>query len=211
MVHFQGRTCMGMMVGWIMVGRLLDDGWLDDGWMMMDGSLTFGSVLGVVVARIRLVRSATEPSPQLITAAPWASSWCMTSPTRSHSMPSRTGEWVCEFVCVWVCSSWFVFEVSYPEVNPCVNCVARATQIKTYSWDNAQVIMVGNKCDMDEERVVPPEKGKHLADQLGERLRLSGRWAQLEPWGNPPCFLWVSMATAVASGVGCPGTPAETL
>ncbi|PWA19972.1 hypothetical protein CCH79_00020287 [Gambusia affinis] len=42
-----------------------------------------------------------------------------------------------------------------------------ATQIKTYSWDNAQVIMVGNKCDMDEERVVPPEKGKHLADQLG--------------------------------------------
>lgn len=47
-------------------------------------------------------------------------------------------------------------------------CVCRATQIKTYSWDNAQVIMVGNKCDMDEERVVPPEKGKHLADQLGE-------------------------------------------
>ncbi|XP_051977929.1 ras-related protein Rab-3B-like isoform X2 [Xyrauchen texanus] len=42
-----------------------------------------------------------------------------------------------------------------------------ATQIKTYSWDNAQVILVGNKCDMDEERVVPFEKGKHLADQLG--------------------------------------------
>uniref|UniRef100_A0A1A8KQM6 small monomeric GTPase n=2 Tax=Nothobranchius TaxID=28779 RepID=A0A1A8KQM6_NOTKU len=42
-----------------------------------------------------------------------------------------------------------------------------ATQIKTYSWDNAQVIMVGNKCDMDQERVVPHEKGKHLADQLG--------------------------------------------
>ncbi|CAB1324632.1 unnamed protein product [Coregonus sp. 'balchen'] len=44
--------------------------------------------------------------------------------------------------------------------------------IKTYSWDNAQVIMVGNKCDMDEERVVPPEKGKHLADQLaGSEVR----------------------------------------
>ncbi|XP_064187394.1 ras-related protein Rab-3B [Anguilla rostrata] len=42
-----------------------------------------------------------------------------------------------------------------------------ATQIKTYSWDNAQVILVGNKCDMDSERVVSPEKGKHLADQLG--------------------------------------------
>ncbi|KAK3561937.1 hypothetical protein QTP86_019060, partial [Hemibagrus guttatus] len=42
-----------------------------------------------------------------------------------------------------------------------------ATQIKTYSWDNAQVILVGNKCDMADERVVPVEKGKHLADQLG--------------------------------------------
>ncbi|KAF7244302.1 Ras-related protein Rab-3B [Varanus komodoensis] len=43
----------------------------------------------------------------------------------------------------------------------------RATQIKTYSWDNAQVILVGNKCDMEDERIIPIEKGKHLADQLG--------------------------------------------
>ncbi|XP_001362429.1 ras-related protein Rab-3B [Monodelphis domestica] len=42
-----------------------------------------------------------------------------------------------------------------------------ATQIKTYSWDNAQVILVGNKCDMEDERVVPTEKGKFLAEQLG--------------------------------------------
>ncbi|KAM4021474.1 ras-related protein Rab-3B [Anomaloglossus baeobatrachus] len=42
-----------------------------------------------------------------------------------------------------------------------------ATQIKTYSWDNAQVILVGNKCDMEDERVIAAEKGKHLADQLG--------------------------------------------
>ncbi|XP_069498304.1 ras-related protein Rab-3B [Ambystoma mexicanum] len=42
-----------------------------------------------------------------------------------------------------------------------------ATQIKTYSWDNAQVILVGNKCDMDDERVISPDRGKHLADQLG--------------------------------------------
>uniref|UniRef100_G1PVK7 small monomeric GTPase n=1 Tax=Myotis lucifugus TaxID=59463 RepID=G1PVK7_MYOLU len=41
-----------------------------------------------------------------------------------------------------------------------------ATQIKTYSWDNAQVILVGNKCDMEEERVVPAEKGRLLAEQL---------------------------------------------
>lgn len=41
------------------------------------------------------------------------------------------------------------------------------TQIKTYSWDNAQVILVGNKCDMEEERVVSTDRGKQLADQLG--------------------------------------------
>merc|ERR1711931_73835 len=41
------------------------------------------------------------------------------------------------------------------------------TQIKTYSWDNAQVVLVGNKCDMEEERVVSTERGKQLADQLG--------------------------------------------
>uniref|UniRef100_A0A1I8GEE2 small monomeric GTPase n=2 Tax=Macrostomum lignano TaxID=282301 RepID=A0A1I8GEE2_9PLAT len=31
------------------------------------------------------------------------------------------------------------------------------TQIKTYSWDNAQVVLVGNKCDLDEDRVVSLE------------------------------------------------------
>jgi len=41
------------------------------------------------------------------------------------------------------------------------------TQIKTYSWDNAQVVLVGNKCDMQNERVVAVERGKHLANQLG--------------------------------------------
>nr|CRZ24908.1 BMA-RAB-3 [Brugia malayi] len=33
------------------------------------------------------------------------------------------------------------------------------TQIKTYSWENAQVVLVGNKCDMDDERVVSCERG----------------------------------------------------
>ncbi|PIO56096.1 Ras family protein, partial [Teladorsagia circumcincta] len=40
------------------------------------------------------------------------------------------------------------------------------TQIKTYSWENAQVVLVGNKCDMDAERVVSLERGRQLADQL---------------------------------------------
>ncbi|KAB5543379.1 hypothetical protein PHYPO_G00078390 [Pangasianodon hypophthalmus] len=42
-----------------------------------------------------------------------------------------------------------------------------STQIKTYSWDNAQVILAGNKCDMEEERVVSVESGRLLAEQLG--------------------------------------------
>lgn len=43
-----------------------------------------------------------------------------------------------------------------------------STQIKTYSWDNAQVLLVGNKCDMEDERVVSSERGRQLADHLGE-------------------------------------------
>lgn len=45
--------------------------------------------------------------------------------------------------------------------------VVRCTQIKTYSWDNAQVVLVGNKCDMEDERVVSYDRGRQLADQLG--------------------------------------------
>lgn len=55
--------------------------------------------------------------------------------------------------------------VSYlPPVFVCV--FRRVTQIKTYSWDNAQVILVGNKCDMEHERVISYERGKTLADEL---------------------------------------------
>lgn len=46
----------------------------------------------------------------------------------------------------------------------------RSTQIKTYSWDNAQVILAGNKCDMEEERVVSVESGRLLAEQLGKSI-----------------------------------------
>lgn len=50
-------------------------------------------------------------------------------------------------------------------------CIAiRATQIKTYSWDNAQVILVGNKCDLEDDRLVTTEDGLRLADELGEPL-----------------------------------------
>ncbi|XP_067877286.1 RAB3D, member RAS oncogene family, a isoform X3 [Heterodontus francisci] len=50
-----------------------------------------------------------------------------------------------------------------------------ATQIKTYSWDNAQVILVGNKSDLEDDRVVPTEDGKRLADELGVEF-VKGAW-----------------------------------
>lgn len=51
----------------------------------------------------------------------------------------------------------------------CLLYAFRSTQIKTYSWDNAQVILVGNKCDMEEERIVSVDSGRLLAEQQGER------------------------------------------
>jgi len=40
-------------------------------------------------------------------------------------------------------------------------------QIKTHSWENIQVVLVGNKCDMADERVVQTEEGERLASSLG--------------------------------------------
>ncbi|CAF0854586.1 unnamed protein product [Rotaria sordida] len=40
-------------------------------------------------------------------------------------------------------------------------------QIKTHSWEKTPVILIGNKCDMANERVVHLEEGKKLADALG--------------------------------------------
>ncbi|KAK5926527.1 hypothetical protein CgunFtcFv8_022090 [Champsocephalus gunnari] len=42
-----------------------------------------------------------------------------------------------------------------------------ATQIKTYSWGNAQVVLVGNKLDLEEDRQVPTEDAHRLASELG--------------------------------------------
>lgn len=46
--------------------------------------------------------------------------------------------------------------------------ILRATQIKTYSWGNAQVVLVGNKVDLEEERQVPTEDAQRLATELGQ-------------------------------------------
>ena len=51
----------------------------------------------------------------------------------------------------------------------------RCTQIKMYSWDNAQVVLVGNKCDLEQDRAVTQDRGKRLADQLGNSFTVVHR------------------------------------
>lgn len=42
-----------------------------------------------------------------------------------------------------------------------------ASQISTHSWENTQVILVGNKCDLEDERIVSYEQGRKMAEQMG--------------------------------------------
>lgn len=57
--------------------------------------------------------------------------------------------------------------LSMSELTVFLSVCSRATQIKTYSWDNAQVILVGNKCDLEDDRLVSREDGQRLASELG--------------------------------------------
>ncbi|XP_060064756.1 ras-related protein Rab-3-like isoform X2 [Ylistrum balloti] len=41
------------------------------------------------------------------------------------------------------------------------------TQIKTHAWSNACVLLVGNKCDIEESRCVSTKSGEELAKDLG--------------------------------------------
>ena len=75
------------------------------------------------------------------------------------------------FVCL-LCNrageyEWIIVMKSLSMICPSKYLLWRCTQIKTYSWDNAQVILVGNKSDMEDERVISYERGKQLADSLG--------------------------------------------
>jgi GTPase SAR1 family protein len=47
----------------------------------------------------------------------------------------------------------------------------RVLQIKTHSWEKIPVMLVGNKCDMADERVVQPEDGEKLVSELGTYIR----------------------------------------
>lgn len=50
--------------------------------------------------------------------------------------------------------------------------VSRATQVQHYSSKNAQVILVGNKCDMEDDRLITREDGQRLADERGKQASI---------------------------------------
>ncbi len=117
----------------------------------------FFRVLFVASLRTPPVKSGTAPSPPPTTVGPWDSSSCTTSQVRSPSAACTTGQ-----------TSNVKRNCDDNVSNlPVVVLLRRCTQIKTYSWDNAQVILVGNKCDMEDERVISYERGKQLADSIG--------------------------------------------
>lgn len=44
---------------------------------------------------------------------------------------------------------------------------SRVLQIKTHTWEKTPVMLVGNKCDAEADRVVQSEEGEKLATELG--------------------------------------------
>ena len=53
----------------------------------------------------------------------------------------------------------------------CVVFFSRVLQIKTHSWEKTPVMLVGNKCDMADERVVQSADGERLSNELGTYIR----------------------------------------
>jgi len=74
------------------------------------------------------------------------------------------------FFFIYAFSSCFVF--SFASMLFCI-VFQRVLQIKTHSWEKTPVILIGNKCDMTNERVVQTNEGKKLADDLGKFFFLS--------------------------------------
>ena len=49
----------------------------------------------------------------------------------------------------------------------CILCLCRATQVKELSGELVSVVLVGNKCDLEDARAVSAEKASLVAEQLG--------------------------------------------
>jgi Ras-related protein Rab-1A len=49
----------------------------------------------------------------------------------------------------------------------CADAASRLEEIDTNSGPNVEKLLVGNKCDLAERRVVTYDQGKQLADSIG--------------------------------------------
>ena len=58
-------------------------------------------------------------------------------------------------------------EIQHCFASPCNFHVCRATQVKELSGDLVSVVLVGNKCDLEEARSVSVERASAVAEQLG--------------------------------------------
>ena len=52
-------------------------------------------------------------------------------------------------------------------------CVGRIRNIEHHASDDVEKMILGNKCDVEEKRVVTKERGEKLAQQLGVKVNLS--------------------------------------
>ena len=77
-----------------------------------------------------------------------------------------------DFILSFLSSSvHFILLIGVLECTTCLvflfHCFARVTQIKTHAWDNTSLVLVGNKIDLRERRVVQKEDGEKLGETLG--------------------------------------------
>ena len=54
----------------------------------------------------------------------------------------------------------------YLSISPTYLSLPRASTIRDLSWENARVVLVGNKCDLS-SRIVTREQGNEFAQSLG--------------------------------------------
>ena len=138
--------------------------------------------------RIRLARRGIGPSQRPTTAAPWASSSCMTSPTRSPSLAFRTGE---------IKLASFRLSLFWP-VTVSAECLLKLTQSESLLWLMLSLALFAevSKClirEKDTERM-GFERSSHDFSVLPRELCVAWKyWRMLSRFlqHSEPLFLYL--------------------
>ena len=138
-------------------------------------------------------RSVSALSPPPITAVPWESFLSTTSPTSAHSTvrlstlydparyahftilgccaPPLPGGQLALPVALDQSTNAFAFEPLIPSTKHKTNSLADIRtwfqNVEQHATEGVNKILIGNKCDWEEKRVVSTEQGQGLADELG--------------------------------------------